>query len=473
MTPSHPHHSTTLHGRFSRLPATHAKVQTLGESTRRQASVGDRTLPPLREFLNATSTPPSVYPLPAQSVSDPTPERHASTVHTYKPGQASPDLSVYELPTGTFMWPRLNLNAARPPPSDRVIFVRYGEKQSGALRDEGRSAGSSPNMSGNEALWSDSSNATPGTTPPSTPLLQLRGCSPVGVEDAPLSPSDRLLMHPRPSRHSSRAEARARCSPVPPAHTRYASREGGPRPHGCSKTPVGTSVAPVDGGIVAQDERATRLATASAPPCAASSSSQKTPPTPPSTGRKAFIEGRIEELRQAGKPFYKKLPHTCPGKYLEFARRIPKHQVVDGKDWACLLEATQKDGSRRPCKYTGKKHLVKRHIESLHLQLRLWECQICGSAASQKTNLLTHINTHTGETPHVCKLCDPVSAFKDPARYCRHKKAAHGYLTRRDRELLKEWADDNDLLTPHAGGILEDTDGDGEGPIDIVALLNE
>ncbi|KAI0080897.1 hypothetical protein K474DRAFT_1672402 [Panus rudis PR-1116 ss-1] len=91
-------------------------------------------------------------------------------------------------------------------------------------------------------------------------------------------------------------------------------------------------------------------------------------------------------------------------------------------DYVCLW----RDSRGSLCSYAAKKHLVKRHIESKHMQIRPLVCEICGKGFSQKTNYMTHLNVHTGAVPHKCLYCD--EAFGDPARRHRHMKSRHGHV---------------------------------------------
>ncbi|EKM59168.1 uncharacterized protein PHACADRAFT_87350 [Phanerochaete carnosa HHB-10118-sp] len=63
----------------------------------------------------------------------------------------------------------------------------------------------------------------------------------------------------------------------------------------------------------------------------------------------------------------------------------------------------------KECGYTSKKHLVKRHIESKHLQI------------------------NTGDTPHRCPYPNCNATFGDPARRHRHMKSAHNHVPSKRR----------------------------------------
>lgn len=103
---------------------------------------------------------------------------------------------------------------------------------------------------------------------------------------------------------------------------------------------------------------------------------------------------------------------------------------VESGQYTCIWKDEEEDASH-PCCYTSKKHLVKRHLESKHLNIRRLLCPVCSKGFSQKSNFNTHMNTHTGEAPHKCRYCD--KRFGDPARRHRHMKADHGHVSARRR----------------------------------------
>ena len=56
--------------------------------------------------------------------------------------------------------------------------------------------------------------------------------------------------------------------------------------------------------------------------------------------------------------------------WMNYARPIATKASTGGQDYLCIWENVARDGTKTPCKYTSKKHLVKRHIESKHMGLR-------------------------------------------------------------------------------------------------------
>ncbi|KIP07037.1 hypothetical protein PHLGIDRAFT_434277 [Phlebiopsis gigantea 11061_1 CR5-6] len=112
-------------------------------------------------------------------------------------------------------------------------------------------------------------------------------------------------------------------------------------------------------------------------------------------------------------------------------------QALDGggssAQYVCTWVDPKDTIHRNSCGYTSKKHLVKRHIESKHLQIKPITCEICGKGFAQRTNYSTHMNTHTGDTPHKCPYPNCEATFGDPARRHRHMKTVHNHVPSKRR----------------------------------------
>ncbi|KAI0322432.1 hypothetical protein OF83DRAFT_1167490 [Amylostereum chailletii] len=112
----------------------------------------------------------------------------------------------------------------------------------------------------------------------------------------------------------------------------------------------------------------------------------------------------------------------------------PKHVVEDetrGK-WRCTWQ-TMRNGEPTTCQYTAKKHLVKRHIEATHMNIKRFECSWCFKTFTQKSNVAgCHLNTHSGEAPHECEYCD--ERFKDPSKKHKHMARFHSYGPRTSKK---------------------------------------
>ncbi|KAF8076373.1 hypothetical protein FPV67DRAFT_414472 [Lyophyllum atratum] len=96
-----------------------------------------------------------------------------------------------------------------------------------------------------------------------------------------------------------------------------------------------------------------------------------------------------------------------------------------------------------PCKYTAKKQLVKRHIQTTHLKYKPYMCATCNRRFPQKADLEIHISSHTGLLPHACKY-ECGQAFKDPARRHRHHVDTHGYIPKTYKKRYKAPMDFSD-----------------------------
>lgn len=53
----------------------------------------------------------------------------------------------------------------------------------------------------------------------------------------------------------------------------------------------------------------------------------------------------------------------------------------------------------------SNKHKMHRHISAVHRKEKPHKCSVCQTAFAQKSNLISHMRTHTGEKPFVCVCC--------------------------------------------------------------------
>lgn len=77
------------------------------------------------------------------------------------------------------------------------------------------------------------------------------------------------------------------------------------------------------------------------------------------------------------------------------------------------------------CEYSAaRSDYLKRHIKSIHLNLRTYVCEICGERFNQSGTLNRHIFTiHEKKKPYECKQCDAVFSRKD--QLLRHTQTVH------------------------------------------------
>ncbi|KAG6331342.1 hypothetical protein ID866_7745 [Astraeus odoratus] len=86
--------------------------------------------------------------------------------------------------------------------------------------------------------------------------------------------------------------------------------------------------------------------------------------------------------------------HVC-GKELSRKADLPRHM---------LTHASNKEELMIPCPYKG-----------------------CSYKALQRSNLATHLHTHTGERPNKCRHPGCSYTTSDPGSLTRHRKSVHGY----------------------------------------------
>lgn len=67
----------------------------------------------------------------------------------------------------------------------------------------------------------------------------------------------------------------------------------------------------------------------------------------------------------------------------------------------------------------------RRHVKAVHLKIKRFECDIagCGKTFGKKCVLISHRNTHTGEKPFACNLCDYKTG--DQPTLSKHRKKVH------------------------------------------------
>ncbi|KAF6762624.1 hypothetical protein DFP72DRAFT_876368 [Ephemerocybe angulata] len=101
----------------------------------------------------------------------------------------------------------------------------------------------------------------------------------------------------------------------------------------------------------------------------------------------------------------------------------------------------------KPCVYTGKKQLAKRHVDSVHLGKKPHVCPECRKPFPQKTSLDIHIRSvHTFQKPLKCEHCE--SCFSDPARRHKHYRVEHPDKVVKKPRVKIEYKDIAHLLLP-------------------------
>lgn len=65
---------------------------------------------------------------------------------------------------------------------------------------------------------------------------------------------------------------------------------------------------------------------------------------------------------------------------------------------------------------------LKRHVESTHMGIKKFMCDVCGKQLSSKQNYVDHKNLHTGDKPYVCEYPGCDYQFRQLSQYFIHKQ---------------------------------------------------
>lgn len=76
-----------------------------------------------------------------------------------------------------------------------------------------------------------------------------------------------------------------------------------------------------------------------------------------------------------------------------------------------------------PCceKMYSTKFNLKRHVETTHLNIKRYMCDVCQKLFASKQNLLEHKFIHTGDKPFICKVCG--DSFRQASQLSLHKRS--------------------------------------------------
>ncbi len=76
-------------------------------------------------------------------------------------------------------------------------------------------------------------------------------------------------------------------------------------------------------------------------------------------------------------------------------------------------------------KFSGK-FTLKRHIQNVHENLKLFCCVLCNRSFAAKIHLERHLLIHSGEKPFSCSVC--LKAFRHKNALKRHFANFHNFL---------------------------------------------
>lgn len=78
--------------------------------------------------------------------------------------------------------------------------------------------------------------------------------------------------------------------------------------------------------------------------------------------------------------------------------------------------------SARDCEKTyNSKFNLKRHIETAHLSVTRFSCDLCSKGFASKQSCIEHRNLHTGKKPFVCRVCH--LRLRQASQLSLHKRA--------------------------------------------------
>ena len=63
---------------------------------------------------------------------------------------------------------------------------------------------------------------------------------------------------------------------------------------------------------------------------------------------------------------------------------------------------------------------LKRHVESVHMHLKKFQCSRCQSLFSSKQSLKEHLHIHSGAMPFKCSICE--KNFRQASQLSLHKR---------------------------------------------------
>ncbi|OMJ95552.1 hypothetical protein SteCoe_961 [Stentor coeruleus] len=93
------------------------------------------------------------------------------------------------------------------------------------------------------------------------------------------------------------------------------------------------------------------------------------------------------------------------------------------------------------CEYSTKFNL-KRHVESVHLHIKKYQCNICSGYFSSKQSLKEHRHIHSGAMPFKCSVCDKF--FRQASQLSLHKRIhiLEGQTPNYSKVKIEEFPDD-------------------------------
>jgi len=167
-------------------------------------------------------------------------------------------------------------------------------------------------------------------------------------------------------------------------------------------------------------------------------------------------------------------PYRCPNCSMTFTTatelRLHSAQHLQDKLFKCNLceksfrsavvlkvHVSRHKGLRIRCSQCARTYIskdgLKRHIKSVHLKLRPFECTVCPKRFASKVQKERHTITHTAEMPYKCGTCEKLFRHKSSLRNHnkRHQKLKSYACTKCTNSYLSELDLMSHYLKDHVG----------------------
>mmetsp|Transcript_10147 Transcript_10147/g.19903 ORF Transcript_10147/g.19903 Transcript_10147/m.19903 type:complete len:165 (-) Transcript_10147:1034-1528(-) len=73
----------------------------------------------------------------------------------------------------------------------------------------------------------------------------------------------------------------------------------------------------------------------------------------------------------------------------------------------------------------SSKYNLQRHVNSIHLNIRRFHCDVCNKRFTSKQTLTEHVYIHSGERPFQCSISGCLRNFRQASQLYIHRKKHH------------------------------------------------
>ncbi|OMJ84109.1 hypothetical protein SteCoe_14799 [Stentor coeruleus] len=124
-------------------------------------------------------------------------------------------------------------------------------------------------------------------------------------------------------------------------------------------------------------------------------------------------------------------------------------------------------------KLYSTKYNLKRHLETVHSNLKRFQCRLCGKYLSSKQNLNEHIFTHSSEKPFACLELGCGQIFRQRSQLSNHRKMHRELLALAQQMKKVTEIKLTTLLEYHAEKILSEEDYPKNNDLLILPSITE